>query len=117
MKNLEGKAILEGSKDYRELIDQEGRKFRPPLVVESNSFEIVKAINGEAEDFFETMSIIDAIRELVVGELVLFSNRVRVSYSMAHKVVRAAATDDGDFLHFFANPFSSVLGEGLIFFW
>lgn len=50
VKFLEAKAISMGLEAYRSATDFEGDRFKPPLVVESDSIEVVNVLNRVVED-------------------------------------------------------------------
>lgn len=71
IKSLEVKAILEGLKEYLKAPDIANAGFKPPLIVESNASEAIRAINRELEDLSDISLIVDEIRNLGFGPNVL----------------------------------------------
>lgn len=70
IKAMEGQAIIEGLKAYHSLSNKGGVGVKPPLIVEFDSFDVVKAINGEEEDLSEIALVVDSIVEKTRGEVI-----------------------------------------------
>lgn len=114
IKCLEAEAILEGLKAYGSADIFEGRRRMLPLVVESDSVEVVGALNHESEDLSELNLIVDEIEHSdEFAKVIRISKCCRKENHLAHSLARAAAVN-GSF-NFFVP--SRLPGEEENVFW
>lgn len=94
IKCLEAEAILEGLKAYGSVDDFEGRRRKLPLLVESDSIEVIGALNHDTEDFTELNLILGGIEcsdEFL--KVIRVSKWRREENRLAHNLARAAVED------------------------
>lgn len=99
IKNLEANAIFEGVKAYTKWSSGLLRGVKPPLVVETDAIEVVKAISSELPDLSELSLLTSAISDFGLGESFSISKCSRLSNSESHLIARAGALY-GDYIGF-----------------
>lgn len=95
-------------------MDEDFRKgrFRPLLVVESNSIKIINTLNHKSEDLFENVSLmIDEIEELSpIVQVISFAKCPRSDNFLEHNLASTTSLRS-DFVHFIVGFSSLNLGE------
>lgn len=111
IKILEAKAISEGLKTYIQAMVVEDFGIRPELEVESDSLEVIQAINKESSDLSELLLVVEEIEEMIPpARVISFVKCSRSSNEFAHKLVRAGVIH-GEFIYFFGHFSNSFFRE------
>lgn len=94
IKCLEAEVILEGLKAYGCADNFEGKRRKLPLVVESDSIEVVGALNHDCEDLTELSLILDEIEYTGKFSKVIGVSKCSIKENLlAHNLTRATAAN------------------------
>lgn len=91
---FEANAIFEGLSTYVRLAKENGILSKQPLVIESDSNEVISTLNHELEDQLEISLIVKEISELVsTANVITFSKWSRLENQEAHSLARASVSE------------------------